>query len=131
MILSVDTNILVRLLVADDNAQASRARELFEGNQILIVTTVILETEWVLRSAYGFDRQQIGDGFARLFGLPQVRHSQMQIIRAALDGYKAGQDFADALHLASSESAERFATFDRKLIQSAARLPGVIKVIEP
>jgi predicted nucleic-acid-binding protein len=131
MSVSVDTNILVRLLVADDTEQANRARKLFEDNQILIVTPVILETEWVLRSAYGFDRQQIGDGLVRLFGLSQVCLSQPQIIRAALKGYKAGQDFADALHLASSELADRFATFDQKLIQSAARLPSAIKVMEP
>jgi len=51
--------------------------------------------------------------------------------KGAPDGHKAGQDLADALHLASSEPAERFATFDSKFIQSAARLSGVIKVIEP
>ena len=52
MIVAVDTNILVRFLVADEPEQARRARELFSLNTILIPTTVLLETEWVLRSAY-------------------------------------------------------------------------------
>jgi len=40
-------------------------------------------------------------------------------------GYQQGMDFADALHLASSEEAAEFVTFDRKLSSRAPELPGM------
>ncbi len=47
--LAIDTNVIVRYLVADDREQARRARELIDGGRVFIATTVLLETEWVLR----------------------------------------------------------------------------------
>jgi len=40
----------------------------------------------------------------------------------ALEGYERGFDFADALYLASSGKAERFATFDQKRVKRARPL---------
>jgi len=54
--ISVDTNVIVRLLTGDDRPQFKRDRSLFEKESIFITTTVILETEWVLRYAYHFNR---------------------------------------------------------------------------
>lgn len=42
---------MVRLLVADDTGQSASARELFERGDVLILKTVLLESEWVLRFA--------------------------------------------------------------------------------
>jgi len=131
MIVAVDTNILVRFLVADEPEQARRARELFSLNTILIPTTVLLETEWVLRSAYGFGREEIENAFIRLCGLPQVVLDQPEVVRTALTGYGAGLDFADALHLTSSRRAQSFATFDQDLRKRADRLPNTVPVVEP
>lgn len=131
MIVAVDTNILVRFLVADEPEQARRARELFSLNTILIPTTVLLETEWVLRSAYGFGREEIENAFIRLCGLPQVVLDQPEVVRTALTGYCAGLDFADALHLTSSRRAQSFATFDQDLRKRADRLPNTVPVVEP
>ena len=52
--LAIDTNLIVRYLVGDDPGQAARARRLIDNNDVFICTTVLLETEWVLRSVYGF-----------------------------------------------------------------------------
>ena len=57
--IATDTNVLVRLLVNDDEAQGSRARAAFEVEDIWIGKTVLLETFWVLRSAYDFDDMAI------------------------------------------------------------------------
>ena len=46
--LSVDTNVVVRLLVNDDPQQGERARKLFDSDQIWIGVTVLLESAWVL-----------------------------------------------------------------------------------
>jgi predicted nucleic-acid-binding protein len=60
--LGIDTNVVVRLVVADDAEQTRRARKLIEQAQsreepVLVSLLVLLESEWVLRSRYGFDRQ--------------------------------------------------------------------------
>ncbi len=47
--ISVDTNVVVRLLTGDDQNQFKKAKALFEKAKIGIMTTVILECEWVLR----------------------------------------------------------------------------------
>lgn len=53
--IAVDTSMLVRLLVADDAAQGKRAAELFaRAEEAFIAKIVVLETAWVLQSAYGF-----------------------------------------------------------------------------
>ena len=52
--LAIDTNVIVRYLTADHPEQASRARALVDGAAVFVPVTVILESEWVLRSAYGF-----------------------------------------------------------------------------
>jgi predicted nucleic-acid-binding protein len=79
--------------------------------------SVVLETVWVLRFAYGFDRKAILLGLKNLFGLVQVAIEDSEVIAAALDSYESGLDFADALHLHSSAQADVFTTFDRSFGQ--------------
>jgi len=120
--LAVDTNVVVRYLARDDAAQTSRADRLFNTQPILLLKTVLLETEWVLRYRYGFDRQAIVVSLRALAGLPNVHLEDAPVVAQALDWVAAGMDFADALHLASSSAASGFATFDRTLATSARRL---------
>ncbi len=61
---TIDTNILVRLLAADDPAQSAQARSLMQrvarsGESLFVPLTVVLELERVLRSRYGFPKEQI------------------------------------------------------------------------
>jgi len=118
---AVDTNLLVRLLTNDDPAQAERAAKVFESNDVFIAKTVLLETEWVLRHAYGIEREAIRRGFQKLMGLPNVRVEDQQAVIQAISWYESGFDFADALHLASSIEADKFVTFDRALIKRARK----------
>jgi predicted nucleic acid-binding protein len=46
-------------------------------------------------------------------------------VEKALDWCVAGLDFADALHAAFSGAAEKFATFDDKLVRRAKKIPGL------
>lgn len=129
--IALDTNILVRMIVADDPDQTGRARKLLESSAVLVSATVVLECEWVLRSAYGFKPNAIATAITKLLGLPQVSLIEPAVVHAALAGYRLGLDFADAMHLAGSGEAESFATFDRSLLKRAGTMPGVIPVIEP
>src|ERR1700733_9753941 len=113
--LAVDTNLLVRYLTRDDIRQTARAEKVLRSGQVLILKTVLLETEWVLRYSYGFDREAIETVVRGVAGLPTVHFEDTPAVARALDWFGAGMDFADALHLASSGAADQFATFDKKL----------------
>ena len=119
---AIDTNLVVRFLTADEPAQALAARTVIEAGDIFVPTTVILETEWVLRAGYGLAASAIADGLRGLGGLAGVTLEESAAIAIALDWMVAGMDFADALHLARSAHCSAFVTFDRRL---AARAKGL------
>lgn len=122
--LAVDTNVVVRFLVNDDAAQHRRAVDLFRSHDIWLPKTVLLESEWVLRTAFGFTGPEIGAAFRGLLGLSNVRCEAFPAVAMALDGLTAGLDFADALHLCSCQGAsvdEGFASFDARFVKRAKR----------
>ena len=67
--IAVDTNVLIRLLTGDEISQATAARSLFIAESVWIAKTVLLETDWVLRSLYGYDDSAVRDAFASVLGL--------------------------------------------------------------
>jgi predicted nucleic acid-binding protein len=117
---AIDTNVIVRFLTGDDPAQAARARKLIESGGIFVSTSVLLETEWVLRSGYGFAGGRLVPALRDFAGLPGVTLENPQLAARALDWAEQGLDFADALHLGSAQSCTAFLTFDRKLARVAA-----------
>jgi predicted nucleic-acid-binding protein len=121
-VLAIDTNVIVRYLVADDHEQFLRARRLLESEPAFIADTVLLECEWVLRSGYGYEAREFVAALRGLAGLPTVTLENPQRIAVALSWHEQGMDFADALHLAGAQGCEAFATFDRRLARTAARL---------
>jgi predicted nucleic-acid-binding protein len=122
---AIDTNILVRFLRGDDPAQAARARALVDGHDVFVATTVLLESEWVLRGGYGLPRARVIAALKRVAGLPRVTLEDPARVARALEWAAAGMDFADALHLAAADGCDGFATFDRRFIKSAAGLESV------
>ncbi len=123
--IALDTNVVVRLLVDDHPEQTRRARRLLEARPVIILPTVLLEAEWVLRGAYRLVPGAIASSFRKLLGVPGVAAENADAIAQAIDWYERGLDFADALHLALAGEAEGLATFDARLARRAARLsPG-------
>ncbi len=118
--LAVDTNIVVRLLAADDPGQTARVRALFETQDILLLTTVLLETEWVLRRILKMSQVAICDRLRALCGLPRVTLEEPERVASALTWAMAGMHMADALHLAGTASCDAFISFDRDLAEAAA-----------
>ena len=115
---AIDTNVVVRFLTGDDKRQAGIARAVIEAGSVFIPITVCLETEWVLRSGYGFDGDAIAEALRALAGLPGVFVEEPGVLGAALDAMSAGMDFADAVHIAKSEACASFLTFDRRLAKA-------------
>jgi predicted nucleic-acid-binding protein len=120
--IAVDTNIVVRLLVQDDQQQSNRSLKLFQEQDIFIPDTVLLETEWVLRFAYHFKPDQVCKAFRNLLGLPNVRLMNSSLIAQVLQWHEDGLDFADAFHLAQSQDCSAIYTFDIKFSHKAKGL---------
>ena len=119
---AVDANVLVRLLTDDDEAQTRIAKRVMAAGDTFISSTVLLETEWVLRGAYRFAPNEVNLALSALGGLRGVTFEAPNVVAQALDWHREGMDFADAIHLASASSCELFVTFDRKLASQAKAL---------
>ena len=129
MSIAIDTNVLVRLLVRDDEAQYAAAQRLVDQaaiaeEPVLIVLGVLLETEWVLRSRYKLDKVSIASAFTALMESADVEFEHLPTVEEAL--YVWAQhpqaDFADCLLTARAAhlGRRRFLTFDA----GVAMLPG-------
>lgn len=106
--IAVDTNVVVRYLVNDHPAQLAWARRLLDESDVWVPLTVLLETEWVLRSAYRHASVEATAALRAFVGLPRVALEHAARVAAALGLTERGMDFADAPHLAASEQCEAF-----------------------
>ena len=128
--LGLDTNVLVRFLVRDQEAKFERARRLIEREvgaeeKVLISLMVLLETEWVLRSRYGLHKNQIMDAISALLDAAELELEDEPAIEEALYHWKnSAADFADCLIGAHHRrlGCRATATFDVR----AVRLPGFV-----
>ena len=130
--LGIDTNVVVRLVVADDAEQTARARKLIEQalsreEPVLVSLLVLLECEWVLRSRYGFSRGALLDIFRALLEARELSFEDEPALEEALFNWKDSScGFSDCLIAAHNRQMEcrATATFDGK----AARRPGIVPV---
>jgi predicted nucleic-acid-binding protein len=121
-VIALDTNVIVRLVTADDSDQLKAARAVFEAGDLWVCKTVFMETEWVLRYSYELSPPAIREVFRKLLGYPRLQVEDRIAVLWALSLYDQGLDFADALHLASSGEADQFATFDQPLARKTRGL---------
>lgn len=117
---AVDTNILVRLIARDDAVQLSIAESIIDRGAVMILPTVLMECEWVLRSSYKLSRRHIATEMSNICGLESVHVVSATSVADVLGRYAEEGDFADLLHLAlaTEENAEAFVTFDQRLASS-------------
>jgi predicted nucleic-acid-binding protein len=111
----IDTNLLVRIITLDNDEQASRATRFLDAQQSFIPKTVLLETEWVLRSTYGLQPRIIANSLRGVIGRANTTVEAEDAVAQALAWFEDGMDFADAMHLASVPGDYKFATFDNRL----------------
>ena len=128
-LIAIDTNILVRALTGDDPVQSPMAVERLQGPS-WISLTVLLETEWVLRSAFGWGRTRINAGLRTILRLSSISLPAPKLVSWALDRHAMGADLADTLHLVGSTECAGFLTFDRALAHQAGETaPVPIEII--
>ena len=125
---ALDTNVLVRYVVRDDEAQLSAARRLIrkcvdEGLALFVPVTVTLELEWVLRSSFEYTKDEVMAALSSLFSAAELTFESERALEVALQLYRTGTaDFADCLHVALAAQAGEppLWTFDK----SASRIAG-------
>ena len=119
----LDTNVLARYLTEDDPVQSRRAAEWLttvasRGERCFISAIVLCELAWVLRGAYRVSQADLILTLDRILGTTQFVVGDKDIVRKALDQYRAGKaDFADYVIGALDQDAgcRKTITFDRRL----------------
>jgi predicted nucleic-acid-binding protein len=121
---SVDTNVLVRLLVRDDPVQADAA-EAFVSGGAWVSQLVLAETTWVLTSVYSCGPRELAASLDRLLDHRDLVLQHSDVVEAALQTFRKrpAVSFSDCLivETARRENHMPMGTFDRDL----ARLDGV------
>jgi predicted nucleic-acid-binding protein len=129
--IGLDTNLVVRFLVQDDEAQAALASEVFASLSAdhpgFIGSVVLTETSWVLAKAYKASREDIAGAIEGLLRSEEIIIENTEAAYRALAVYREGRtiDFADALiaETARLAGASETLTFDRRAAgESAMRL---------
>jgi predicted nucleic-acid-binding protein len=123
---AIDTNVLVRFLVNDDPAQAQIVRGIFSSADkqrasLFVPLLVLLETIWVLESAYKIQRSELIDVLGDLLLLPVLQFEQRSAVQRMLSRATANTiDLPDLLIDQSARLAgcETVLTFDKKAAKS-------------
>ena len=94
----VDTNVLIRYLVADDPLQAVKAKRIMESGTSYVNCIVLCETVWVLESAYDYGRKEIADTLERILSTHEIEVEDPEMTLAALQDYRqTSAGFTDCL----------------------------------
>ena len=120
--IALDTNVIVRFLVRDDEKQAqvvyARLKQAEQAREILLIPLlVVLETVWVLESAYQRSREEILDSFEDLRRMPILEFERDEVLQRLLaSGRESRADLADLLIAFAAQTCgcDSGITFDKK-----------------
>jgi predicted nucleic-acid-binding protein len=123
---ALDTNILVRFLVRDDEKQAQVVYDLFKRTEsargiLFIPLVVVLETIWVLESVYTISRGEIIDTFRELLSMPLLKFESQPAVQAFVSSaMNTSADLADLLigQSAHHSGCESLLTLDKRAAKS-------------
>jgi predicted nucleic-acid-binding protein len=129
--LGIDTNVLVRYVVRDDQRQFEKARKLIKreadrNTPVLISLMVLLETEWVLRSRYELSKSEILAAISALLDAADLTFEDEPSVEQALYTWKESvADLADCLIEARNRrlGCAATATFDSRAMKLAGFIP--------
>ena len=126
--IGIDSNILVRLIVADEPGQVAIARNFIHEHCTsddpgYISNVVLAEVVWILSRGYKYSRGQVAVAIERMMDTAQLQIESTTDVAAALADYRRGPaGFTDCFigHLNRTSECTHTVTFDRK----AAKLKG-------
>ncbi|MBI5097983.1 MAG: type II toxin-antitoxin system VapC family toxin [Nitrospirae bacterium] len=119
----IDTNVLVRYLVMDDEEQAKTAsaciKKIADNGELCFISVIVLcELIWVLESAYEFPKNEIAGAVDKILATKQFEIESRDVVRFAVNDYREGKgDFADYVIGRKNRliGCEFTFTFDRSL----------------
>lgn len=121
--IGLDTNVLVRYITQDEPQQAQRANHVIEqcskASPGYIAQIVLCELVWVLRRAYGYDKQQVIAVVDQILITAELDVENEELARRALEAWRSGlAGYSDYLIALSNQAAgcELTYSFDQKLI---------------
>lgn len=123
--IGIDTNVLVRYVVRDDESQTALADGLIDGFTAdepgLVPLIALVECWWVLGRAYSLPDDRRREFVEALLTSQELRVERSDTVRAALRRTADGADFADALiaQAATEAGCATVMTFDRRAARSA------------
>jgi predicted nucleic-acid-binding protein len=126
--IGIDTNVLLRLIVVDDEVQ-TRAAERYVTRQCtaerpgFVSLVVVAEIAWALRRLYSYDRSEIANAIGALLDVAELEIEAAEDVRSAVDDFLTSPaGFVDCLvaRAHAARGCDYTITFDRK----AAKLPG-------
>lgn len=143
--IAIDTNVLLRYLLQDDEEQAVKAAKIILGSESVLITDVVLtETVWTLKGKrYNLAKEQIIDVIHALFIEPNLTFEDGQAVWGALKDFTSAKsikcggktkhaDFPDALIVnkakrygqVNKSSISTIYTFDQAALQiNGTKLP--------
>jgi predicted nucleic-acid-binding protein len=124
---AVDTNVLVRLIRRDDEAQVVAAERYIEGG-VWVSTLALAEAIWVLGSVYEADGRELARIVEMLLENGRLVIQDVAAVELALASFKTNSSlsFSDCLMVALAKKSGHLplGTFDRKL----SKLPGAERI---
>lgn len=98
--IAVDTNVLLRYLLGDDEVQSAKSRQLFDSGKLVLITDVVLaESLWTLIGRkYGATKEELIFVVEKLLRDPNICFEDNEVVWQAMEAYRdSSADFADAL----------------------------------
>ena len=123
MRITVDTNVLIRGVVRDDEKQAQAADKMLkEASLIAVSLPCLCEFVWVLRRLYSLGNADIAAAIRALIATEKVVMNR-QAVEVGLAMLDSGGDFADGViaYDGTWMGAEEFVSFDKKAVSLLAK----------
>ena len=113
----LDTNMILRYLLNDDQIMADRAEQYLNAGNVSVTIEVIAEVVYVLKGVYSMKRDMIANTVKDFLEL--VICHEMDVLNLALDTYaERNLDFVDCvLYGYHAVRGIEIATFDKKLLK--------------
>lgn len=127
---AIDTNVLARLILQDDDEQA-RIAEAVIRRPFWITLTVWLELGWLLYRRLKLDRAVVGDALLAILAIETAHGPDTEGLGWAIARFRDGADWADMIHLVAARNvADRLTTFDAGIAhRSGDSTPIIIETL--
>jgi len=127
--IGLDTNVIVRAVTGDEPDQSSAAQRKLAGLTTVepgfISLIALVETIWVLRHTYGYEKETVLDVISRLVSAAELVVEQDGLVRRALTVARdANREMADVLIAlaGAANGCSETVTFDRR----STSIPGMV-----